>query len=106
MLYLKPGVDICGLKPEMCLGNQIIHTVFTEQGFNCVITSGREGIHSEKSRHYSGEALDYRTSHLPAEIINKVVNILAVQLGRDFDVIFEKDHIHVEYDPKRKGGNV
>ena len=50
------------------------------------------------SLHYQGKAFDLRTWH----VIEEVAKQLRTYLGKDYDVIVEKDHIHVEYDPKQK----
>ena len=67
---------------------------------NITITSGRGDKHSEKSRHFSGHAIDLRTRHLSLTQINAWIDAIKEALGRDYDVIFEGNHIHVEYDPK------
>jgi hypothetical protein len=71
-----------------------------ETGAEAVITSGKDGVHSEKSLHYSGKAFDFRTRHVEDDELLKVVKALKAQLGPDFDVVLEIDHLHVEWDPK------
>jgi hypothetical protein len=61
----------------------------------CTITSGTEGRHSRKSLHYKGLAIDIRGGS------QSLADYLQVNLGGDYDVVFEIDHIHVEYDPAR-----
>jgi len=62
------------------------------------ITSGNDGIHMPKSLHYKNRAIDIRTKdmYLP----NTVKIKLQLKLGKDYDVILEKNHIHIEYQPK------
>jgi hypothetical protein len=66
--------------------------------FDVVITSGTDGKHMKGSKHYTGEALDLRTSNIPAHQRKKYVDRLNAKLP-EYDVIDEGDHIHIEYDP-------
>lgn len=99
-MQLKKGVRIIGLTPQMAMGNQIVASIFAAHGKNCVITSGADGKHSRASKHYSGNALDYRTRHLLASERDKIAIDCKASLGDDFDVVLESNHLHVEYDPK------
>jgi hypothetical protein len=75
--------------------------IFVAAGQELVITSGTDSKHMEKSLHYAGRALDFRTrdlKDLPA--VTAVAQSLKGALDRAYDVVVEKDHIHVEYDPK------
>jgi RHS repeat-associated protein len=65
-----------------------------------VVTYTTNGTHSKNSLHYSGNAIDLRTRNLTSDERKKVVASLKEELGSDYDVIDEEDHIHVEYDPK------
>lgn len=71
-----------------------------------VITAGTDGHHMVGSKHYIGDALDIRISNLLPGQLKFVVDHLKSDLGKDYDVIVEVDHIHVEYDPKGKSVNV
>ena len=62
------------------------------------VTSARDGKHMKGSKHYTGEAIDIRTRDMVDEI--GTAQVIKRYLGKDYDVIFEKDHIHIEYDPK------
>ena len=70
----------------------------------CIVTSLWDGSHSKKSLHYSGMAADLRTRHVPtAQQKVEIRNILAAELGNEYDVILESigennEHIHVEWD--------
>lgn len=61
------------------------------------ITSARDGAHIPSSFHYTGNAIDLRSRDLPDSI--GMAGELTTELGPDYDVILEKDHIHVEYHP-------
>lgn len=66
---------------------------------NGIITSALEGKHSPTSLHPKGLAYDFRTRHLSEGSKKALVDWLKEYLGESFDVILEKDHLHVEYDP-------
>lgn len=63
-----------------------------------VITSGRDGEHSATSLHYEGRALDVRTRTLTSVQQEEVAKALRTELGPDWDVVVEKNHIHIELD--------
>lgn len=69
-----------------------------------VITSWMDGKHINGSKHFSGLALDFRTRILTESEKHRFTQALRDELGRDFDVVLESDHLHVEYDPKRSRG--
>jgi pyruvate-formate lyase-activating enzyme len=63
-----------------------------------VITSTYEGNHGEGSLHYADDAIDMRKIEArPIDGEDKIKE----KLGKDYDVVLERDHIHVEYDPKK-----
>lgn len=70
------------------------------------ITAGSNGKHMQGSKHYSLEALDFRTHHLTSIETAALIKEIRSRLGPDYDVIFEdvgkeNEHGHVEYDPKK-----
>ena len=65
-----------------------------------VVTSLLDGVHSSKSLHYKGLAFDMRTHIYTQYEISKLMGYLKHMLGSNYDVVLEKDHIHIEYDPK------
>jgi hypothetical protein len=82
----------------------------TTSAKDAIITSGEEltAIHSEKSKHYEGLALDIRSHSLRSYKEKKrVEQAFKETLGEDYDVIFHYndgyvEHYHIEYDPKDK----
>lgn len=99
-MRLKPGVRLANLQPQMVLATMIVR----EEMQSCTITSANDSLHSTKSLHYKGCALDYRTKDYVGDKAELVARIKA-KLGPDFDVILEavglpNEHLHVEYDPK------
>jgi uncharacterized protein YcbK (DUF882 family) len=94
VLLVKDGVTPKNLVIAAAAAN-----VASELGCTIMITSGTDGVHKVGSFHYTGEALDFR---LPPVPIHLFVAAMQQHLGRAYQVIVETDHIHVEYDPKRK----
>lgn len=67
----------------------------------CTITSLQDGTHMEGSLHTSGNAADIRIKDLTLEQAQMLCIHLKSFLGPyGFDIVLEKDHVHVEYDPK------
>ena len=74
-------------------------------GMDIVITSGNDKTHAMKSKHYSDEALDFRTKTMKPLNKHNFVFGLKQRLGLHYDVILEdeggpNEHCHAEYDPK------
>ena len=98
---IKPGVSLHGVSKRLINAANDIALIYSAK-FNahCTITSGREGEHSENSKHYRGLALDFRTRHLSRANRRKLAEDVRHVLGDDFDVVLELTHMHVEYDPE------
>lgn len=103
MVKLKEGVTLLGLAPQMVIAVMAADALYERYGVDCVITSGNDGKHSVKSKHYAGCALDFRTRDLQDPIFHgkEIADELRAALGQDYDVILETDHIHVEWEPRR-----
>lgn len=99
-MKIRAGANIQGidfkLRPVLIYADEI----WKRHGQELVVTAGMDGEHSASSLHYYGLAVDLRTSYFLPEIAKVVCDDLAFKLGRNFDVVLEKTHIHVEYDPK------
>ena len=105
-MKLKPGVRINGLRPETLLGILICQDVWEDNvDVPFVLTSVTDGTHSRASLHYLGCAFDIRTRTLANEHEKEEMGaLLRDSLGADFDVVVERTHIHVEYQPKHAYG--
>ncbi|MBI5417587.1 hypothetical protein HZA55_06530, partial [Candidatus Poribacteria bacterium] len=66
---------------------------------DAIVTYTINGTHSSGSLHYQGNAIDLRTRDLNRGQIGQATQQLRDSLGNNYDVIFEDDHIHIEYDP-------
>lgn len=93
-------VSFVALKPQMILAVIRINEIYSTLGVDCWITSGSDGKHKIGSFHYNGDALDFRTFILSLLQQQDLLDKVTSALGPEFDVILEKDHLHVEYDPK------
>ena len=87
----------CGVSGELILGLTITGMLYRENGERLRITHLTDGKHMEKSLHYTGDAADVG---LPKRHPSKIAIELAKRLGKDYDVVLSKDHIHIEYQPK------
>lgn len=99
-MQIKPGVNLEGICPEMVLAAIILSHVYNKFGYDCTITSANDSEHMGQSLHYKGRALDFRTRDVAAGAVEKIVETAKSWLGKQYDVVLEKDHIHVEFDPK------
>jgi len=100
MLKLKDGVVWDGVDPEFkeTLLTDVI-TIFDDLKKDMVITSLNDGKHMQGSYHYKGLAADFRIWNLSPYRPIDVRDMIQELLGKDYDVVLEKDHIHLEYDP-------
>ena len=100
-MKIKDGVITKGLSPI------IIHELegiekeckyIEGEKYEMTVTSALDGKHGVKSLHYKGLAIDIRTRDMkkPVDCYKRIKD----KLDKDFDVVLEKTHIHIEYDPK------
>ena len=102
MIRLKNGVNPTGIKPELLLVLMVADQVYAEAGYECVITSLVDSTHSDTSRHYQGCAVDFRTRHLAnGNMAMEITNEIRKRLERHYMVLFEHNHIHVSYKPRK-----
>ena len=107
-LYLKNDVRVNGYHfyPEMvAIINAARATAPMLQDDAVWITSANDSEHMEGSLHFKNRAFDIRIYNItgPTETMAKGwVKNMKLILGRNYDIVLETDHIHVEYDPKEK----
>ena len=96
-VWLK--IDVQGdLQPIVAKARGRVARIYFKRDEDLFITSIRDGRHGDITLHYDGWAFDIRfPRHSP---VQDVVADIKKELGPDFDVIVESDHIHVEYDPE------
>lgn len=112
MLRLKAGCSIKKLVPQMVVALVVVDQRFQRYGVETWITSGDDSKHRDRSKHYEGKALDFRTYHLdavltsgdPTEFKHAMAGQIQQLLGDQYRVAFEPtirdvrtEHIHVEF---------
>ena len=105
-LYLKNFVHINGahFHPEMVRILNVARATAppTEDG-GVWVTSANDSQHSDISLHYKNKAFDIRIRNIVGDETSEAqlwVERMKLALGRDYDIVLERDHIHVELDPK------
>lgn len=107
-MKLKPGVQISSMHPMLLEAILIAQEVYLDAGQAFTITSLTDGVHSSNSLHYKGRAADLRTRDLKGLAPDKLAALIRAKLAdfslgegfaqSPYDVVLEKDHIHVEID--------
>ena len=93
------SVNVLDLNAEITDAIDIVASIYNHNNAELVITSGKDGIHGKNSLHYIGDAIDIRIWNIKVNLEN-LTKVISKALGDGFDVVLEKDHIHIEYDPK------
>ena len=97
----KDGAEIKTMPPVVLDGIIEIAMIFARNGYPFVITEKDGGQHMVGSLHYTGHAIDFRSWVVPVEKRPALLAQLKRGLGKDWDVIEERDHFHAEYQPKK-----
>lgn len=102
MAKVKSGVRFLGpLKPTTQAIINAANLSFGQYGLDAIITSAADGKHMARSKHYTGDALDFRRWNADAKGVTvSVLRSLKDLLGSDYDIVLESTHFHVEYDPE------
>ncbi len=105
MIVFKEGVSSEGLSGKIWRAAYLCEPLFAQYGVDLVVTCGRGGKHTVKrSQHYSCNAMDWRSKHLPPEARSTVLEQIKRTLGPHYVVILEwperpNQHFHVHYGP-------
>jgi len=99
MIKTKGEVSLASLKPEVATALPVFESLYWGFGLDCVVTSTNDGKHKTNSLHYKDLAFDIRSRTLTRSQIDYVVAKAKSALP-NFDIVYEGDHIHAEYDPK------
>jgi len=94
-MKFKEGVVWQDMHPAIEDSTSPVDNIFKEFQCELVVTSGRDSKHGDGSLHYEGKAYDARIRNVLELLTKKIKD----QLGSNFDVILESDHIHIEFDP-------
>ena len=96
-MLIKAGVDISRLNREIRRSLNKVGSIYYKYDEEMIITSTYEGNHSDGSLHYANEAYDIR---LPKYKRVEIKQEIDRDLGKQFYVKLEANHIHIGYDPK------
>lgn len=101
-LALKPTVKINGrhFDPEIRRMLDVARETAPELHDQTVwVTSANDSTHMKGSKHYVNEAFDIRTFNLmDHDAVSEWVRKMKESLGVNYDIVLEKDHIHIELD--------
>ena len=110
-MKIKHSVDVYNPSVELLLGLMVAEGVYREHGQELVVTSMRDSKHKVGSLHrwqphereLPCNAADLRTHYFDNVAQGRrVSDKLREALPDDYDVVYEGDHIHLEYDPKTR----
>ena len=105
-LYLKDGVRINGahFNSEIVRILDVVRETAPMMERGAVwVTSANDSRHMDESLHYKNQAFDIRIYNIIGDVhyeAKRWAARLQQALGSDYDVVYEIDHIHVEYQPK------
>lgn len=94
---VKAGVKFTELNNQFIRLVKVLGDIGELFGKPLTITSGNDGKHMDTSLHYENLAWDIRIRDLPKDRVPRLVEELKLRLP-GYQVILEKDHIHVEWD--------
>lgn len=101
ILKVKEDVKLEGMSVECAWGQFVAWTVWYSMGFkgDCRITSCLDDAPGRlpKSKHKIGDAFDLGIWAV-GDRVESLARTLRKALGDEFDVVVEKDHIHIEFD--------
>lgn len=100
------GVILRGLQIQMKPALSVAEKIWEDLGPELIITCGLDGVHSAGSYHYSGYAVDKRTSYFNDNGREAFLRLRAElrKISPFYDVVLHKTHIHTEFDYYRWAG--
>lgn len=97
-MIAKDSTVVIPDNPYIAAIREAVDHVYAGFGLDPVCTSGHDGQHMKGSMHDLGRALDIRVW----DLLNVVRDRIRAQLPPWYDVVIEKDHIHVEADLRKE----
>ena len=98
-------VKMVGIVPEMIVALILVDQVFDKYSLGTIITAGAEEfypdgkrIHMVGSKHITGEALDFRSRHIPHAVYTKLCADIQDAVGAEFQLSRHRRHLHLEFD--------
>ena len=109
MILKDDSVNIWGLQTPMRWVLKYADIIWTAYGYELIVTSARDGMHSAGSLHYYGLAVDLRNSTnwgFKDEDRIKMNDELTQKLAFDpnYQIVNHSSHCHVEYDRAENRG--
>lgn len=93
--------------PAMLMCHETVdHTFLEVIGREAILTGAQEDAHSRGSLHFGlapdirCRAADYSDDGVTKPQRVRIKSRLAWRLGKNFDIVWEKYHLHIEYQPK------
>ena len=84
------------MSPTLVLAIIVVDGFMADLKQPFTLTSVTDGNHMPGSRHYDGLAFDFRIFDLRGIVLEVLCQRIYKALAGQFDVVLEKDHIHVE----------
>lgn len=103
-MKVKDGVRLSDLQLPMRVVLIEADKLWKSEGFELVVTSTGDGVHSPGSLHPYGYAVDFRTwandqgAQWGMDFKQRMAQKLNQRIGSDYQVLPKRTHIHVEYE--------
>lgn len=94
-------VNLVGLCNQITLALYTLDAIFAKYNSDTIITSANDGVHSNGSLHFIGHAVDIRIWYIKKYLEAIKKEFLKFYPNGQFDFVIEKDHIHLEFQPKK-----
>ena len=91
MVWIRRGVD---WRPNWQIDNAVRKMESKFRDVDIFVTSCRDGMHGLGTLHHQGDAIDIRP------LSGYIVGDVEMCIGQGFDVVDERNHWHIEWDPK------
>lgn len=101
----KTGVKLSGLKIQMRPVLMGADAVWKKHGHELTITETDGGVHSPRSLHPYGYAVDIRSGYwwgYNQDTVKRMCKELQDALGHDYQVIKHTTHVHVEWEKAKE----
>ena len=97
MIENPNGCDLSRLRYKARQALWLLEHLYGTQGENFIIFHTNDGSHKAGSLHFKNRAFD---GGPPKNHREQLLKSAKEMLGRDYDLLDEVDHWHLEYDPK------
>lgn len=101
MLVFGTGVQIGYFTPEVYMTLHTAAIVSLLEGFDVYVTSVQDKQHNPGSLHPFGLAADLGVQANEPAKLEKLFSQLTRRMPTTYDVVYEGNHVHVEYDLHR-----